>query len=153
MESAIVPSQSKRYALNDPAGNCNFNAGLLSGFELRVASPHTQRMLRSSRCRRSPWSDADGEAFFCAGDRTIERVALEWLAAGLADEPYQVAAAHALRRARASIVVDLLFNHRAVDIIRTKAQRDLSDARGHHLPVRLDVRKVVQQQAAYGDLP
>jgi hypothetical protein len=32
MESAMVPSQSKRYASNDPAGNCSFNAGLLLMF-------------------------------------------------------------------------------------------------------------------------
>ena len=61
-------------------------------------------------------------------------------------------ARHALRRGGSGVVVDLLFDHGAVEVVGAEAQRDLRDLGRHHLPVGLDVRKVVEQQAADGDL-
>ncbi len=57
-----------------------------------------------------------------------------------------------MRCRRAGVVIDLLFDYSAVDVVRAKAQRDLRDLGGHHLPVGLDVREVVEQQTADGDL-
>ena len=53
---------------------------------------------------------------------------------------------------RAGIVIDLFFDHGAVQIVGAEAQSDLRNLGSHHLPVRLDVREIVQQQAAHGDL-
>ncbi len=60
--------------------------------------------------------------------------------------------AQPLRRVRSRIVVYLLLHHRSVDIIRTKPQRDLRHLRRHHLPVALNVRKVIQHQPAHRNL-
>ena len=49
-------------------------------------------------------------------------------------------------------MINLFFHHRAVQIVRAKTKRDLRDARRQHDPVRLDVIKIVQQQARYRDV-
>ena len=56
-------------------------------------------------------------------------VALDGLASGFADQAHQFLAAHALRSGRAGIVVDLFFDHRAVDVVGAEAQRDLRNLR------------------------
>ena len=94
----------------------------------------------------------DSEAVFGAGDGAVERVALEGNAAGLGDEAAKLFARHALGGGGAGVVVDLLLDHGAVKIVGAEAERDLRDLGRHHLPVGLDVREVVEQQAADGDL-
>ena len=49
-------------------------------------------------------------------------------------------------------MINLFFDYGAVDVVRAEAQRDLGDFGRHHLPVGLDVREVVEHQAADGDL-
>ncbi len=82
----------------------------------------------------------------------IKSVALNGNAAGRGDETRQLGAGHTLRGGRAGVVVNLLLDNRAVDIVGAEAKCDLRDFRGHHLPVSLDVREVVEQQPADGDL-
>src|SRR5438105_587860 len=53
--------------------------------------------------------DKNREGGFVASDRAIECVALERLAARLADEPHQLTALQRLRGGRPRIVVNLLF--------------------------------------------
>src|SRR5271166_570185 len=57
-----------------------------------------------------------------------------------------------LRSGRSSVMVNLLLDDRAVDIVGSEAKGDLRDLRRHHLPVGLDVRKVIEHQTADGDL-
>ena len=47
-------------------------------------------------------------------------------------------------------MIDLFFDHRAVEVVGAEAKRHLRHARRHHDPVRLDVRKIVEQQARDG---
>ena len=49
-------------------------------------------------------------------------------------------------------MVNLLLNDRAVDVVGPKTQGNLSDLGRHHLPVSLDVWKIIEHQAAHGDL-
>ena len=56
--------------------------------------------------------------------------------------------AHFLRRLAAGVVVDLLVDHRAVDVVGAEAQGDLGRLDAEHDPVRLDVREVVEHQPA-----
>ncbi len=86
-------------------------------------------------------------------DRPVERVALEGYAPCLGDQADQILAAQSLRRGRAGVMIDLLFDDGSVDVVGAEAQRDLRHLRRHHLPVRLDVREVVEHQARHGDLP
>jgi uncharacterized protein len=89
---------------------------------------------------------------FRSRDGPVQRVALDGFAAGGADQALQLFAAHALRRGRAGIVINLFFDHRAVHVVSAEAQGNLRHLWRHHLPVRLDVREVVEHQAADGDL-
>src|SRR3712207_8620443 len=43
-------------------------------------------------------------------------------------------------------VVDLLADHRPLEVVDAEAQRDLRERRGHHHPVRLDVGDVVEEE-------
>src|SRR5580704_18185710 len=83
----------------------------------------------------------------------IQRVALKRHSPGLGDQANQFLAAQSLRRGRTGVVVDLLFHDGSVDVVSAEAQGDLRHLRGHHLPVRLDVREVVEHQARHGNLP
>src|SRR5712692_8301506 len=87
-----------------------------------------------------------------AVDRMIERIALDRNAAGGADEAFQFITRRKLGRFRASVMINLLLYHRAVEVVRAEALRDLRDARREHDPVRLDVLEIVQQQARDGDV-
>src|SRR5579875_1586328 len=109
-------------------------------------------MVETSEMRVCSGLNRDCECIFRACYFTVERVPLEGLATGLANDPDQVLAPHSLRSGCACIVIDLLFNHGAINIISPEAQRDLRDLWGHHLPVGLDMGEIVQQQAAYGNL-
>jgi hypothetical protein len=46
---------------------------------------------------------------------------------GQFDQPQQVAAPQRLRHGRPGVVVNLLLDHRAVDVVRAEAQRNLRD--------------------------
>src|ERR1039458_4198276 len=94
----------------------------------------------------------DGETLLVPGDCPIESVALEGYAACLGDEAAKLLARHALWGGGTGVVVDLLLDHGSVKIVGAKSKRNLRDLRGHHLPVGLDVREVVEKQAADGDL-
>src|SRR5580692_8865653 len=47
MESTIVPSQSTRYASNEPAGNFSF-------IPFRVSAPHSKRVVKAALIERLP---------------------------------------------------------------------------------------------------
>ncbi len=49
-------------------------------------------------------------------------------------------------------MVDLLLDHRAVEVVGAEAQRDLRDPGRHHDPIRLDVRDVVEHQPRRRDV-
>ena len=81
----------------------------------------------------------------------VERVALDRLAAGGADQPLGSARGrHRLGRARAGHVVDLLFLHGAVEIVDAEPQRRLRHLDAGRDPERLDVRDVVEHQPRHG---
>jgi len=82
----------------------------------------------------------------------IQRVALDGDAACGFDEMAELFAGHALRGGGSGVMVDLLFDNGAVEIVGTEAESDLRDFGGHHLPIGLDVGEVVEQQTADGDL-
>src|ERR1019366_179902 len=82
----------------------------------------------------------------------VERVALKWDAAGLGNESDQVLAAQHLRRGGAGVVINLFLHHGAIDVVGAEAQRDLRHLRSDHLPIRLDVREVVEHQPRDRDL-
>ncbi len=90
--------------------------------------------------------DGNRKRSLVPGHSPIERVALKWLPPCFLDQPDQIMPAKPLRCRRSRIVVDLFFHHRAVDIIGPKAQRNLRHLGSHHLPVGLDMRKIVQHQ-------
>src|SRR5208283_2442006 len=50
------------------------------------------------------------------------------------------------------IVINLFLDDSAINVVGSKAQRDLRNLWSHHLPVRLDVREVIKHQAADRDL-
>src|SRR5258708_3866194 len=87
-----------------------------------------------------------------AVDRMIERIALDGNAAGGANEAFQFIARRKLGRFCPGVVINLLFHHRAVEVVRAEAQRDLRDARREHDPVRLDVLEIIEQQPRYGNV-
>src|SRR5277367_4850873 len=68
--------------------------------------------------------DRNRKGIFAPRHRAIERVTLKRLSPSLSNQPNQIRSPHSLRSRRASIVVNLLLDHRAIDIIRTESQRD-----------------------------
>ena len=68
--------------------------------------------------------------------RAVERIALDRFAASLADQLQQLAAAQSLGGGGAGIVVDPLFDDRAVEIVGAESQRDLRDPRASSSPSR-----------------
>src|SRR5210317_1288013 len=56
--------------------------------------------------------------------------------------------AQLLRRIGAGVVTDLLFDHRAVNIVNAKGQRNLRDLHSQHHPVRLDVLEIIEVEPA-----
>ena len=84
--------------------------------------------------------------------RVIEDV-FHWFAPGFADQTQQVASTQISTRRPACIFVDLLFDNRAIQIIRPKTQRNLCHRRCHHHPIGFDMRDVIQHQPRHRDLP
>src|SRR3954462_2421981 len=91
-------------------------------------------------------SDRYRKAVLCARDCVIESVALHGYPARFRNQAAEFFARHALGRGGAGVVVDLLFDDSAVQVIGPETQRNLRDLGRHHLPVRLDVGEVIQQQ-------
>src|SRR6266436_1606428 len=80
-------------------------------------------------------SDQDGKSRLGTRHRPVQRVAFHRLAPGFANELQQFAAAQRLARGRARVVINLLFNNGAIDVIRAETQCDLRNPRRHHDPV------------------
>src|ERR1039457_2922287 len=81
-------------------------------------------------------------------NRTVKCVALDRFAPGFRDQAHQIVPPQALRSSRSRIVVDLFLDHGPVNIVGSEAQRYLRNLRSHHLPVRLNMRKVIKHQPA-----
>src|SRR5262249_7869737 len=71
-------------------------------------------------------------------------------AAGSSDQALQFVARRELRRLCAGVVVNLLFDNRAIEIVRTEPQRNLRDTGRKHDPVGFDVIEIVEQKARDG---
>src|ERR1019366_4686798 len=78
----------------------------------------------------------------------VERVALDRLAPRFRDQAHQGVPPQPLRSGSSRIVVNLFLDDGAVNIVGSKAQRYLRNLRSHHLPVRLNMRKVIKHQPA-----
>src|SRR5215471_6952580 len=61
--------------------------------------------------------DGYGEGTLGPCNRTVHGIALDWLATRLANQPFEFSAAHALRRCSSGVVVDLFFDHGAVNVV------------------------------------
>ena len=82
----------------------------------------------------------------------IQRVALDWHASCRANQAFQFTARRELGRFSAGVVINLFFDHRAVEVVRAEAQGDLRDAGRKHDPVRLDVFKIIEHQPRNSDV-
>src|SRR4030081_1061998 len=82
----------------------------------------------------------------------VERIAFDGLASGFGNQANEVMPPQSLGGGRSCIMVNLFLAHGAVDIIGPKAQRNLRDLRSHHLPVRLNVREIIEDQPAHRNL-
>jgi pimeloyl-ACP methyl ester carboxylesterase len=85
-----------------------------------------------------------------ADDLVVKGITLDRDAAGFLDNPPDVCHAEFLGRVTAGVVVDLLVNDGAVQVIGAEGQGHLGRLDAQHHPVRLDVREVVQHQPADG---
>ena len=72
--------------------------------------------------------------------------------AGQANQSQQIGPPQRLSHSGPCIVIDLLFHHGAVDIVRTEPQRNLRNRGSQHHPIGFDVRNVVQHQPCDGDV-
>src|SRR5215208_1935171 len=75
----------------------------------------------------------------------VERVALGGDFFGAADEREERIEGHALRRLRTDGMVDLLTDDGALHVVHAEGECRLREEGGHHDPVRLDVREVVEK--------
>src|SRR3954453_12055324 len=96
-----------------------------SGWRSPMLSFSTCVRTRMSMLRRTLHADRRIEFTLRPGDDVVERVALVGLAAGGADQSADRPRGHALRRLRSGHVVDVLFLHRAVEIVGAEPQREL----------------------------
>src|SRR5215471_6719361 len=150
---------SPRYATEQPAKALGRRGGRL-GWPSATVIPSLDSLantlsrmpgVRARRPIQGP-SDGDGDRGLGAHYRPVQGVAFDGFTTGFANQADEFLPAHALRGGGASVVVDLLFNHRSVEIIGAEAQGDLRDLWRQHLPVGFDVREVVEDQAAHRDL-
>src|SRR5262249_20976090 len=93
------------------------------------------------------WRGGNDGRHFRAVDRPVERVALDGDAAGSADKAFELGARSEFGSLGAGVMIDLFFDHGAVEVVCAKAQRDLRDARCEHDPISLDVFEVVEHEA------
>jgi hypothetical protein len=66
--------------------------------------------------------DRHRERSFGASDGTVESIAFYRLPTGFFNQTHKLLPTHALRRSSSGIVIDLLFNNGAIDIVRSEAQ-------------------------------
>src|SRR5581483_4711905 len=83
--------------------------------------------------------DSNRDGSLRARDRPIQGVALHRLPACFADQPHQLLPAKSLRSGRPGVVVNLLLDHRSIQIVVSETLRDLRDLGAQHLPVGLDM--------------
>src|SRR5216683_134345 len=148
---SLADTSGKPRTFCDPVANLtgieDYPSHRISSRESLPRASHVQRKGNEVRAR---WWRKRRQ--LRAVDRMIERIALNRNAAGGADQAFQFIARRELRRFRARVVINLLLYHRAVEVVRAEAQRDLRDARREHDPVRLDVLEIVEQQPRHGDV-
>src|SRR5438067_9496806 len=82
-------------------------------------------------------SDRDRKAILTSVHRPIHRVSLKRFPSSLRNQPNQIRPPHTLRSSRPGVMVDLLLDDRAINVVRPKPQRDLRHLRRNHLPVAL----------------
>src|SRR6266850_2526751 len=92
------------------------------------------------------------EGGLSAGDGAVQSVAFNGFTSGFAYQANQFFAAHSLRRGGTGVVINLLLNDRAVDIVNSETQGYLCNFGGKHLPVGLDMGKIIEHQAADGEV-
>src|SRR3954451_20849969 len=83
---------------------------------------------------------------FGPDDDVVERVPLDGLTPGSADQAADLPGGHRLGCWRTGHVVDAFFLHRAVEIVRAEPERELCGFHPGRDPERLDVRNVVEHQ-------
>ena len=83
-------------------------------------------------------------------DVSVNRVAFDWFAASFDDELADLIDREHFWRRCASVMIDEFMTDGAVDIIGSIGKRCLGRANSQHDPVSLDVRNVVQHEAADG---
>src|SRR5437899_2257852 len=111
---------------------------------------------RHDPCRRSnptDGSNSNRDRCLSSHNRLIEGIALDRFTTSFHDEPHQFLPAHSLRCCSPGIVVNLLFDYGSVQVIGAKTQGNLRNFWRKHLPVGFYVRKIVEHQAAHGNLP
>src|SRR5919108_308439 len=84
-------------------------------------------------------------------DDAVERVALDGDAAGGADKTHELILGHLLGGGGTGHVVDALLHDRAVEVVDAELEQQPGGVDPEHDPVRLEVRDVVEQQAADGE--
>src|ERR1700720_3045289 len=83
---------------------------------------------------------------------TIVTVALDGLAASLANYSLECGHSLLLRRSRTGHVEDLFFHNRAVQIVHSVAERDLGERQPHAHPIGSEMVNVIEVNAAYGEV-
>src|SRR5579885_57109 len=78
---------------------------------------------------------------FLADHFAIERIAFDRDTARLGDQAADLGHAQLLWGIRAGVVIDLLVDDGAVDVVGSEAESDLGGLDAEHHPVRLDVRE------------
>ena len=80
----------------------------------------------------------------------IKRVPLQWNPSSFFDQSSQLSHRNFLRRIRAGVVVDLLMDDGAVDIIGAEAEGHLCCLDAEHDPIGFDVWEVIEHEPANG---
>jgi len=89
---------------------------------------------------------------FGAVHRAIKCVALHRHASCSTNQALQFAARRELRSLGTGIVINLLFHHRAIQVVCAESQCDLGDAGRQHDPICFDVVEVIQHQSGNRDI-
>src|SRR5215813_14258602 len=109
-----------------------------------------------ARPRTAPASHGDGNRLGSGAgpdDPAVPRVALDRLAAGLADDPLEVGPRHPRGGRRSGGVRDRLVHDGSDEVVGAEEERDLGELDADLDPVRLDVRDVVEKEARDRDDP
>ena len=84
-------------------------------------------------------------------NRLVKSISLNRSSSGFADGFDHFRLGLQLRRGRAGHVEDVFLDDRAVEVVRAVAQRDLREFQAEADPIRGEVRKVVEIDAADGN--